>query len=220
MYRLSLLLMLPLWLAGALTTAPVAATQLTYEVDPAASHIQWLVFRAGPAAKLGHDHVISAPEFSGTVTVNTADLSASRFELEIPVGSLVVDDPTLREALGKDFSAVPTAADVAGTRKHMLGRRVLDATHYPMLKLSGSGPVGKPGEQMLHVKIELVGHSVALDLPTTVVVNDGSIEAQGEFSLNHADLGLKPFRALLGALQVAEQISFSYRIRAMRVLAP
>ena len=214
MRRSSLLLILPLWLAGSLAVGRPAAAQQVYKVDPAASHIQWLVFKAGPLARLGHNHVISAPEFSGTVTVNRADVSDSRFELEIPVASLVIDDPALRSELGEDFSSVPSENDIAGTRKNMLSEQLLDGEHYPVLKLSGVGPVGEPGKQTMHVKVELVGHSVELDLPTTVVVDDRGVEARGEFDLTHAELGLKHFSIMGGALQVAEKMSFSYRIRA------
>ena len=212
--RSALILALPLWLAGGLAVAQPTTGQQTYRVDPAASDIHWLVFKAGALARLGHNHVISVPKFSGTVTVDRGDLSASRFELEIPVASLVIDDPALRSGLGEDFASVPTADDIAGTRKNMLGDRVLDAAQFPVLKLSGTGPVGEADHQMLHVQIELVGHSVELDLPTTVVVDDSGLEAQGQFELNHSDLGLKPFSVMMGALQVAEKMSFSYRIRA------
>ncbi len=216
MRRSSMLLVLPLWLVSSLALAQGAGGAQVYTIDSAASDIHWLVYKAGAFARLGHNHVISVPEVTGTVTVNSANLSASRFELEIPVTSLVIDDPGLRAGLGDDFSSVPTAEDIAGTRKNMLGDRVLDAAMYPVLRLSGTGPVGEAGKQMLHVRIELVGHSVELDLPTTVVVDDRGLEAQGEFDLNHSDLGLKPFSVMMGALQVAEKMSFSYRIRAER----
>ena len=37
---------------------------------------------------------------------------------------------------------------------------------------------------------------------------------RGEFDLNHADLGMQPFTALMGALQVGEKMSFSYHVIA------
>ena len=216
MRRSWLWLVVPIGLASALAAAQPVDGQAVYKIDPAASDVHWLVYKAGALARLGHNHVISAPQLSGTVTVNGADLAGSRFELEIPVASLVIDDPALRKGLGEDFASVPTADDIAGTRKNMLSERVLDAEHYPVLKLSGTGPLGETGKQTTHVKVELVGHSVELDLPTTVVVDDSGVEARGEFELNHADLGLKPFSVMMGALQVAEGMKFYYRIRAER----
>jgi polyisoprenoid-binding protein YceI len=214
MRRLPMLLLLPLWLAGGLAAAQPDALR-SYSIDAASSQVYWLVYKAGALARLGHNHVISAPQLTGHVTLNSADLSASTFELEIPVASLVIDDPALRAGLGDDFASVPTAEDIAGTRKNMLSDRVLEGAKFPVLRLSGTGPTGPAGMQTLHVKVELVGHSVELTLPTTVVVGDQGLEAEGKFELNHADLGLKPFSVMMGALQVAEKMSFSYRIRAM-----
>lgn len=209
-------LVVPIWLAAGVAGAQPTDGQEIYRIDPAASDVHWLVYKAGALARLGHNHVISAREFSGTVTLDRAELTHSHFELEIPVASLVIDDPAMRAGLGDDFASVPTADDIAGTRKNMLGDRVLDAEHYPVLKLSGAGPLGEPGSQIVHVKIELVGHSVELDLPTTVVLDSDGLEARGEFDLNHSDLGLKPFSVMMGALQVAEKMQFFYRIRAVR----
>ena len=43
-----------------------------------------------------------------------------------------------------------------------------------------------------------------------------SCERQGEFELNHADLGMQPFSVMMGALQVGEKLSFAYDIKARR----
>jgi hypothetical protein len=62
----------------------------------------------------------------------------------------------------------------------------------------------------------LQGRSVPLSIPTRVVVEGDEIKASGEFELNHADLGMKPFSVMLGALQVGEKLTFSYAVTARR----
>lgn len=185
----------------------------SYQVDPAASDVHWLIFKAGTLQRLGHNHVISVAEPKGVVTV-ADDLSKSTFELTIPVADLVVDNPMLRAGLGADFSSVPTADDIAGTRKNMLGERVLKGDEFPSIKITGVGPSGASGSQTFAVTVEILGRSVPLTLPGKVTIGDGVIEASGQFDLNHADLGMQPFTVMLGALQVAENMSFSYRIVA------
>ena len=49
-----------------------------------------------------------------------------------------------------------------------------------------------------------------------MTLGNGVIQAQAEFRLTHDQLGLKPFSALFGALQVADEIDFSVRIRALQ----
>ena len=68
--------------------------------------------------------------------------------------------------------------------------------------------------------VEILGRSVPLTLPTEVSIGDGVVEASGAFELNHADLGMQPFTVMLGALQVAEKMSFSYHIVARAEAAP
>ena len=189
-----------------------------YTIDPAASDIHWLVYKAGAFAKLGHNHTIAAAGYEGTVTVDTQNVAASRFEIVIPVADLVIDNPALRATLGEDFASVPTANDIEGTRGNMLGDRVLNGAVFPSIKITGTGPVGSNGMQTLALKIELLGRSVDLRVPTSVSVSADRVEASGEFDLDHADLGMQPFSVMMGALQVAEKMSFKYHVIARPAL--
>jgi hypothetical protein len=206
------------WLAAlaALLTGPAAGAQehREYTIDPAASDVYWLVYKAGTLARLGHNHVISVAELAGRVTVADGDLGRSRFELSFPVASLIVDDPELRARLGEDFASVPTADDKAGTRDNMLTDKVLDGGQFTTISVKGSGPSGPPSAETLKITVELLGRAVELTVPTQVVVDGDTLTASGEFELTHEALGMKPFSVMLGALQVAENMKFAYRISA------
>jgi hypothetical protein len=185
-----------------------------YTVDATRSDIHWLVFKAGSLSRLGHNHVIAAAELTGHVIVNDGDESTSRFELEFPVQALVVDDPKLRSGLGEDFSSVPSANDIAGTRKNMLGDRVLDSEHHKTIRVTGTGPTGQGEGQNLKVTVELLGRSVELTVPTKVTMDGDRLTATGEFELTHTKLGMMPFTVMLGALQVADNMKFVYHVEA------
>lgn len=206
--RLVALLLLSLGAVG------VQAADKVYTIDPAASDIHWLVYKAGAFARLGHNHVIAVRGLEGTVIVDDANLAASSFTMAFPVADLSVDDATLRAGLGADFSSVPTADDIAGTRKNMLSERVLQGDKFMTIRLTGKGPETMAGGQTLKLTIELLGRSIDLTVPTKVEVTAESVEASGEFELNHADLGMQPFTVMMGALQVGEKLSFSYRVVA------
>lgn len=186
-----------------------------FVVDPSASEVYWTISKAGVMARFGHNHVISAEQFTGTVALDRDNLAASRFELEIPVGDLVVDDPELRSRLGEDFESVPSEEDKAGTRRNMLSEQLLKGDQYSLLRVRGGGPEASGAARTLPVEIEIVGQTFTFDLPGDITVSDDHIEASGEFKLEHSDLGLTPFSALGGALQVGPTIEFSYRIRAV-----
>jgi polyisoprenoid-binding protein YceI len=186
----------------------------TYTIDGAASDIHWLVYKAGALARLGHNHAIAVPSPRGSVTVDGQNIAASRFEIVIPVADLVIDDPALRGTLGEDFASVPTADDIAGTRHNMLSDRVLNGEMFPTIRVTGTGPLGADGMQSLKLEVELLGRVVDLTVPTRVSVDADRVEAAGEFELNHADLGMKPFSVMMGALQVGQKLSFSYHVVA------
>ncbi len=189
-----------------------------YQVDSDGSDIRLLIHRAGVLSRFGHSHVISVGQLDGTIYVHP-DLEQSRFELEIPVHGLIVDDPLLRREEGDEFSTGPSKHDIARTRSNMLGKRVLNAKQYPIVKLTGTGPGGDAPEFVLELTIELLNSVVELRVPCTVQLDGDVLEATGAFRLSHSDLGMRPFSAMLGTLRVADEIDFKYRIRAQRIRA-
>jgi hypothetical protein len=209
-----LLKSIPLLLAASAALAQ-SSVGTHYKVDLDQSDIHWLVYKAGTFARLGHNHVISVGQIDGDVYV-APDLASSKLELTIPVEQLVVDDPALRAREGEEFSSVPSAKDIEGTRHNMLSEKVLDAEHYKMLEIIGTGPIGPPGKQELHLNVSLLGRTVDLVVPTEVKLEGDRLEASGEFQLTHEQLGMMPFSVMLGALQVANEMSFAYHVVAHR----
>jgi hypothetical protein len=203
-----------LWLLALATVSVSAQDVREYSVDAGKSDIHWLVFKAGSLARLGHNHVVSVADLTGRVMLNRADPAKSSFELQFPVESLVVDDPKLRAALGAEFSSVPSADDIAGTRKNMLGEKVLDAEDHKIIRVKGVGPLGQAGAQTMRITVELLGRSVDLTVPTKVAIDGDVVSASGEFDLTHTALGMMPFTVMLGALQVADGMKFVYNVRA------
>jgi polyisoprenoid-binding protein YceI len=201
---------------AAASSAPVAAPVegVVYNVDADASEVFWRISKAGVMARFGHNHVISARQFDGRVVVDPNDAARSRFELEIPVAALVIDEPELRARFGEEFASVPSEADKEGTRTNMLGDGLLQAATYPVVRVRGGELAGTGTDQTVAIEIEILGKPFDFRVPAAVALDDGVLEASGEFALDHADLGLTPFSALGGALQVGPRIEFTYRIRA------
>jgi len=186
-----------------------------YTLDAAASQLYWRVYSDGTLARLGHNHVIAAREFSGTVQLREP-LALSSVELAIPVAALVVDDPALRAQLGDDFTSLPSERDIAGTRRNMLGARLLNAGEHPQLLISGAGPEGAPGNQQMALRITVAGRTVTQDVPVIVTIEGATVQARASFRLTHEALGLEPFSALLGALKVAQPLDFDMHLVARR----
>ena len=194
----------------------VAAPSGPYErYEVVASHVEIRAFRDGPMAQLGHNHLIISDALTGSIDLRDP-VRDTRFTLELPLASLVVDDPALRSAAGTEFAKEVPQPDREGTRHNMLGPSVLDAARQPVLRLTAESMDGGPAEFLARVRVGLRGEERIIDVPLSVQISDGTIGVHASFKLRHADLGLTPFAVALGALRVRDEIEFDCRIDAER----
>jgi polyisoprenoid-binding protein YceI len=187
-----------------------------YEVVAGDSLITILVFRAGAFASAGHNHVIASHELSGTVYVAT-DVLRSSFELHLPVATLTVDEAALRAQQGSaDFPPdVPDSAK-EGTRHNMLSEALLDAAHSPEILLEAGQLEKGSAEHTVTARVQSTvrGSVHAFTVPVSYQLGDGTITLSGSFALRQTELGLTPFSAMLGALQVQDEMHLSFHIVA------
>ena len=106
-----------------------------YDVAANESLLTIRVYRGGPLAKAGHNHVIASHALRGSLYV-PVDLAQSSFEIHMPVIELTVDESGLRaEEHSDDFPPdVPDSAK-EGTRHNMLSPALLDGDEYPDIVL-------------------------------------------------------------------------------------
>jgi len=186
-----------------------------YMIDSAASRIHWRAYKAGAFARFGHNHVISVADPSGIITFRPS-LTDSTVEISFAVDELVIDNPDLRALYGEDFASVPSPEDIEGTQGNMLSDVVLDGANFPSVQLTGSGLSGLGADQRIELSIALLGREVSLSVPIDIEVGESVMTASGEFRLTHEDLGMVPFSVMMGALQVAPDLDFTYEIRAVK----
>lgn len=198
------------WASGSAAAAEPGA----YRVLPDESEIDILVFRAGALGRLGHNHVVTANNVIGSVSVGDT-ATASTFELMLQVADLVVDDPEARAEAGPAFASDVSADDRAGTRRNMLGEELLEAARYPGIRVRSSGIAGDFDAMTVTAEIEIRGERHTVELPVTAVFYGDRLVATGRATLEHADIGLSPFTAAFGTLRVADETTFRYRIVAM-----
>lgn len=192
--------------------APAPLSQ-AYQVIASESLLIVRVYRGGTLARAGHNHVVASHDLSGTVYV-AKDLQRSSFELKLPVAALTVDEAELRAAQGADFTGdVPDSAR-EGTRRNMLGPAVLDAEHYPQIALRCQAVQWEADRLLLRVQIQIRNQAREVTVPVSYTATANELLVQGELPLKQSDLGLAPFTALLGALQVQDEMQLQFRIVA------
>jgi len=191
------------------TAAPAGSH---YRIDAARSEVRVLVYRAGPLARLGHNHVLLVGGLTGEVWL-PADPAAARFALSFPVAAFAIDEPAARRAEGEEFAVDPGAEDIAGTRRNLEGPVLLDAARYPEVRLDGVA--GRDGNGLVaHCQVRVRDHTLELDVPVALESAPGEIVVRGGFSVNHAALGLAPFSVGLGALRVRDELAVRFRLVA------
>ena len=185
-----------------------------YTVDPAASHVDVLVYRGGPMARLGHNHVMSLQGLSGRVWVNQKDLSRSGFQFKFPVNDVVVDDRAARLAAGGDFPPDIPDKDKAGTRTNMLRAEVLDGAKYPTIELAATKVAGALPQPEITAAITLKGVTREVQVPVNVTIDANGVHAKGEFTIRQTDFGITPFSVALGAVQVVDELRIRFDLHA------
>ena len=204
--------------AGELSAASpeVAREAVLYRVVADRSELRLLVYRGGALAIFGHNHVISSQAVSGTVFVGE-NPENSFFILNLPVQDFEVDRPELRSEEGDDFSGSMDEEARQGTRKNMLGESMLDAARYPEIRLAGRDISGALPELVLTVDVQIRDQVSQLQVPVEVAIDMDQLTATGSFSFDQTAVGIKPFRAMLGALRVRDTVDVKFSITATRV---
>jgi hypothetical protein len=188
-----------------------------YRVDENQSELRILVYRAGPLARFGHNHVIVNRAVRGAVSL--ADVAGeSVFWLKVPVSGFVVDDVQARREEGADFAGdIPDEAK-SGTLHNMLSAALLDADEFPVItvnSIAGSGTQDGAGALTATVAISVAGHESTVDVPLTLHVDSRRLSATGSLDLRQSVLGLTPFSLMLGALQVQDAMTIKFEIVAV-----
>jgi len=193
--------------------APAAGPAETWEV--AVSRLEVRVYRDGPMAKFAHNHLISSTAITGRIDLRDPR-TASGFALELPLDSLIVDDEAARRVAGDDFATPVPQKDRDGTRRNMLGTQVLDVARQPVLRLTSDGITGGPENFTARVRVALRGEERVIEVPVTITEQDGVLRLHANLKLRHADLGLTPFTAGLGAIRVRDEFEIDCRLEARR----
>jgi YceI-like domain len=224
--------------AAAETPAP--HTGVPYDIVADESLLTIRVYRGGTLASAGHNHLIASHALTGTIYV-PADVARTSFEVHIPVAAFTVDEAALRaQEHSADFPPeVPDAAR-EGTRRNMLGEALLDSERNPQivlraLRLESAGqPAASTGSEvgsevgsetggeaggearavLARVQTTVRGAVRTISVPVRYQFAAGALIASGEAPLRQSDIGLTPFSALLGALQVQDEMRVRFRIVA------
>lgn len=196
--------------------APVNAVR--YAIISELSDVRFLVLRAGPLARLGHNHVIQARNMRGEIRL-AEDMRRSTFAIALPVKDFLVDAAQARADEGEAFSPQPDGEAIAGTTANMLGEKVLDAARYPTVDIKSVAASGPPWGMDVTLSVTLHGTVREMTVPTALELSGDRLVATAFFAFNQTDFGVTPMSVLGGGLQVDNTVKVRMRIVARKAAA-
>jgi hypothetical protein len=195
--------------AGQSPPAGKPAGSVDLRIDTEHSELRALVYRGGALASLGHNHVIQSLRLSGWIRAGKMSKDSS-FYLQLAPADFLIDQPAARAGEGADFAEEVDDAARAGTRRNMLGGALLDADRYPLILIQSD----RVEATMATVRITIAGRTRLVSAPFAYERLAESLHVTADFRLAQSALGLTPFSALLGGLQVGDDMHLKLDIRA------
>lgn len=189
-----------------------------YRIDPRTSTVRIYVYRGGKLTKLGHNHVLSAPRFTGYAHLPDNRANTARFDLEFRLDELEIDAPAIRSTLGEAYAATMRPEDIEGTRKHMLSDDNMQASRYPFVRLGSAHIVGEPPRLAAGIVIEMHGQQHEMQIPLDVAIQTDLLTAAGSFVLRQSDFGIKPYSIAGGLLAVQDEVVVEFRLTGQAIV--
>ena len=184
-------------------TTPSAAQQdsIVYVVAPG-SRFEVTAHKSGLFSFAGHEHLIRARSFSGTIVYVPSAPQQSRFAIVVPSESLEVLTPPDTEEIRKVTAAMRTD--------------VLDVAHYPDIRFVSTALTRTDGGFHVTGRLMIVGKSqdVTLDIQTTT--GPDTLRATGGFEVLQTAFGIRPYHGGPGGVvRVADRVTFHFEVIAL-----
>ncbi|MGI8685292.1 MAG: YceI family protein [Acidimicrobiales bacterium] len=156
----------------------------------------------GMGAKMGHDLVLAATKWQGTVTVDAADPAATSVEVSADPRSLEILQATggMKALSDKDRGEIASNSD-----------KTLNTSKYPEITFKSTGVSGAAPNLKLNGNLTISGQTKPVTLDVTVQDSGGDVKLTGRTSLQHSTFGVKPY-SKLGALKIKDEVELGIEL--------
>ncbi len=176
-----------------------------WQADAAASRLRIVAFRGGAMARLGHHHILQAPDFAAQLWLPAQGLQGALGGLRVRLDQLELDRPAWRAEAGGEFNEKPVDAEaIAATRRNLL--TALQAQAHPEVWLQLRSLQGAAPWWLAELRVWLAGRAADYWLPLQVTRNPELLQLRGALVLHHSRHGLAPFSLLGGLLAVQDAV--------------
>ena len=192
-------------------TAPetAAATAVTYRLAPEQSKFTVQAFAEGLFSAFGHDPVIQIRSFSGEVHFVPGTFENASLKITVDPNSLAVSD-AVKE---KDRLEI----------EQTMRNEVLEISRYhEIVFVSSNISVNRLAQGRCQVRVigDLTLHGVTRNsiwISAEAKINEGTLQASGNFSLKQSDFGIKPYSAAGGTIKLKNELKFLFDLAGKSV---
>jgi len=160
----------------------------SHDIGPSNGSLKIKTKREGAAGKLGHDLVLDAKSWGGTVEVGdnaSIELHADPSSIEVESGS---------------GGAKPLSDKDKGDIKKSITDKVLGSSQITFQSTDASLDGGSGSATG---NLSIAGKSDTVDVPLDVA-DDGTVKAS--ITISQSNFGIKQFKAMMGALKVSDAV--------------
>ena len=187
-----------------LLPASALAEESSYAINPDNSMLYALVYKAGAASAIAHDHVVRAESVEGQLKWDAQDPKSSSVNVTVEVAKLMPDADDMRKKVGLPNTL--SSGQRTEILDHILANYQLDAATFSTITFRSTSVAGSGTNYRVTGDFTLRGVTKTLTVPMVVFEKDGVLKAAGKFRINQSDFGYKPYSALFGALKVKDYV--------------
>ncbi|MGI8758716.1 MAG: YceI family protein [Acidimicrobiales bacterium] len=175
----------------------------THNIGPDNGQLTVNTYVGGMGSKMGHDLVLEAKRWSGTVNLDADDPAKSSVQVTIEVGSLEVVKATggLKALSDKD------RAEIAQNQE-----KTLNVKKFPQISFQSTSVSGHAPKVSVEGNLTVMGNSRPVTLDVAVQDDAGATKLAGTTTIVQTEFGIKPY-SKLGALKVKDPVDLRVEVK-------
>jgi len=174
----------------------------SHSIGPENGKLTVNTYVGGMGAKMGHDLVLEATKWQGTVTIDADNPSTTSVEVTVDPRSLEILQATggVKALSDKDRNDIASNSD-----------KTLNTSKHPEISFRSTGVTGNAPNLKLNGNLTISGQTKPVTLDVTVQDAGGETRLTAKTVLVQTDFGVKPY-SKLGALKIKDPVDLEIQL--------
>lgn len=168
----------------------------SHSIGPGNGQLTINTYVGGMGAKMGHDLVLEATRWSGTVNLDADNPAASSVQVSVDPSSLEI----LSASGGVKGLSEKDKGDIAQNQA-----KTLNTAKYPEITFQSTAVSGSAPRLSVQGNLTIAGKTSPVTLDVNAEEGPGDTKITGTTKLQHSDFGVKPY-SKMGALKVKDEV--------------